>query len=516
MRLKSIGPLTVLVVEAAAGPVASSLREAGLEVWASASGAEALQHATEQPAAIVLGEQETELSAAELCRRLKADPATAPLPVVWRTERTDAANVSEVRLAVTASLDELRGAVHAVVCLRSAATQQAQREAEMRHRSEQLIETNRRKDEFLAQLGHELRNPLAPLLNALHLMRLRAGDAEAVQSARDLAERQVRQLARLVDDLLDASRVSLGKIRLRKELLDVDRIVGEAVDMARPLIEARRHQLTVLAPRDERLRLEGDPMRLVQVLTNLLTNAAKYTEPEGHIWLTTERDDGDILLSVRDTGVGLSAEMLPRVFELFVQAEHGTQEGLGIGLSLVRGLVELHGGTVLALSEGPGEGSEFVVRLPAAPATHLPAALGLPAATTAAAIGPSLRVLIVDDDIDGAESLGLLLRLWKHEVQVAHDGQSALQRAHLWRPEVVLLDIGLPGGLDGFQVAHRLREELGLHQAILLAMTGWGQEEDRRQSRAAGFDHHLVKPVDPAELQTLLARVGALGHETDA
>jgi PAS domain S-box-containing protein len=373
-------------------------------------------------------------------------------------------------------------------------------EGELKRRATELEQADRRKDAFLAMLAHELRGPLAPLTNALHLLRLRSGDPAAVEQAGGLAERQVRQLARLVDDLLDVSRVAQGKLLLVRQRVDAAAVVAQAVETARPLLEARRHELNVLLP-PEPPGLEADPARLVQILSNLLGNAARYTPEGGKVWLCVERDGADVLFRVRDTGVGLTPEMLPRVFELFGQVQRGAQGGLGIGLALVRGLAELHGGSVLAYSDGPGEGSEFVVRLPGLPVG--PAEAARPSAEEAAG-GPPRRVLVVEDNVDAADSLALVLRLRGHEALVAYDGVTALELARLRRPEVILLDVGLPGGLDGHEVARRLRREPALAGVLLVALTGWGQEEDRRRALESGFDRFLVKPVEPRTLERLL------------
>jgi signal transduction histidine kinase/ActR/RegA family two-component response regulator len=370
--------------------------------------------------------------------------------------------------------------------------------------NERLAESDRQKDEFLAVLAHELRNPLAPLRNALHVMRLAVDNGPAREHARGVAERQVKHLARLVDDLLDVSRITRGKLPLRKEPVDLAAAVSGAVTAARPLIDARRHDLSVSLPL-EPLRLEADPTRLEQVLVNLLTNAAKYTDPGGRIGLTAERDGHEAVLRVRDTGVGIPAELIPRVFEPFMQAERSvdrTHGGLGIGLTLVKCLVEMHGGSVTAHSEGPGKGSEFVVRLPALP----PARAGRPEAVFKPGKpnpGRSLRVLVVDDCVDAAESLAVLLNLWGHEVHVAHDGTAALEVAAACRPEVVLLDLGLPG-MDGYEVARRLRARPG-PCPLLVALTGYARAGDRRRTREAGFHEHLAKPVDLEALEVLLA-----------
>ncbi|MBX6313005.1 MAG: response regulator, partial [Isosphaeraceae bacterium] len=374
----------------------------------------------------------------------------------------------------------------------------------------EIREADRRKGEFLAMLAHELRNPLAPILNALHIMRLPDVDPEEVNRARDIAERQVRHLARLVDDLLDVSRINSGKIELRKGLTDLREVISRAVEVARPLIEARHHEFSVSLPEDP-LPLEADTARLEQILSNLLNNAAKYTEPGGQITLVAERDGGDAVVRIRDTGIGIDPELLPHVFDMFTQADRSldrSQGGLGIGLTLVRRLVELHGGSVTATSDGLGRGSEFIVRLPAlAPGASLEPHDTGDEGQSPDNIGPtrSRRVLVVDDNVDGARILARLLAAIGYQVDVAHDGPSALQAAQAGRPEVILLDIGLPG-MDGYEVARRIRGLEGLDQVLLVALTGYGQESDRIRASAAGFDHYLVKPVDPKMMRDLMAR----------
>jgi signal transduction histidine kinase/CheY-like chemotaxis protein len=367
----------------------------------------------------------------------------------------------------------------------------------------EIQEANRGKDEFLAMLAHELRNPLAPVLNAAHVLRAGAGGEDAA-AAQEMIERQTRHMARLVDDLLDVSRITRGKIQLRPEPIELSRVVERAVDSTRPLSEARRHTVEVNVPPGP-LRVLADATRVEQVLANLLNNAAKYTEEGGHISLTAAAEGEEAVIRVRDNGIGIAPDMLPRVFDLFMQA-HSTLDralgGLGIGLTLVRRLVELHGGTIEAHSEGPGKGSEFVVRLPLLERPG-PGPAPEPAAPAAARASPQ-RVLVVDDNRDAAESLALMLRLDGHEVRVAHDGPAALEAAHAFGPEVVLLDIGLPR-MSGHEVAARLLQQPHGGRRLLVAMTGYGQDEDRRRSRDAGFDHHLVKPVDPQTLRDLLA-----------
>jgi PAS domain S-box-containing protein len=368
----------------------------------------------------------------------------------------------------------------------------------------ELKEVDRRKDEFLAMLGHELRNPLAPIRNALHLMKMPGANGAVIEEARQMTERQVQHLVRLVDDLLDVSRIMRGRIDLRKEAIDLADLVAGAVETVQPILEAQAQELIVSLPR-ESLRLEGDSTRLIQVLGNLLTNASKFSPRASRVWLTAERHGNEAVLRVRDEGMGIAPDLLPQIFELFVQGDRSlarSQGGLGVGLTVVRQLIAMHGGTVEARSEGEGKGSEFSLRLPLqaeAPRQKEPKpAEGSPARAL------RLRVLVVDDNVDAAESVAMLLRLWHHEVRLAHTGPEALQLAAEYLPDVVLLDIGLPG-MDGYEVARRLREQPSLEGTVLVAVTGYGQEDDRRRSEEAGFDQHLTKPVEPSKLQTLLS-----------
>ena len=372
-----------------------------------------------------------------------------------------------------------------------------------RELSDRLRMADRRKDEFLAMLAHELRNPLAPIRNAIDLLRQKpALDAE-MQWCQEVISRQTTQLTRLVDDLLDVSRITQGKITLQKERLDLDTIVDQAVEMSQPLIEARHHALRVTLA-DGAVPIEGDALRLTQVVGNLLNNAAKYQDSHGRIAVTVRCDRGWASVSVRDEGIGIAPELMPQIFELFSQGEQGPDHmhgGLGIGLSLVKTLVELHGGRVEVSSPGLGRGSEFVVHLPIV--ARLEVAPGRAGEVTSRPGAPGRTVLVVDDNRDAADSLATLLRLGGHEVTVAHDGYRALELASCHRPAVVLLDIGLPG-LDGYEVCRRLRG-LGLVDARIIAMTGYGQERDRQRSAEAGFDLHTVKPVAIEGLMTLLA-----------
>ncbi len=384
-------------------------------------------------------------------------------------------------------------------------------ELELRRRAEALAEADRRKDEFLAMLGHELRNPLGAVSNALAV--LRAGDeATSGRAMLDVIQRQVHHLGRLVGDLLEVSRITRGEISLRKEALDLRAVVVRAMETAQPWIDERGHRLTVERP-PQALTLEGDPMRLEQVFANLLHNAAKYTKPGGSIVVVVDREGESALVRVRDDGIGIPADLLPRVFELFTQGDRSLDRargGLGIGLTLVQRIVELHEGSVEARSDGIGRGCEMVVRLP----LPLRAAASRPSAVPVEATGEGkwdrLRVLIVEDQADAAASLAELLQLWGYAVEVAPDGAAACAAAAVRCPDVVLLDIGLPG-LDGYAVAGRLRRLAGCGDALIVALSGYGGEEELQRSRAAGIDHHLVKPLDVDALDRLLARAGRVG-----
>ncbi len=369
-----------------------------------------------------------------------------------------------------------------------------------------LQESDRRKDEFLAVLGHELRSPLAPIHSAIQLLRARVPDDPELQWATAVVDHQVEQITRLVDDLLDVARIGQGKVLLRRDLVNLADVVERAVESSRPLIDARKQHLEVSLP-ERAVEVEGDLLRLVQVVSNLLNNAAKYTGEGGRIALSVE-DDGDrAILRVRDTGVGIAAAMLQRIFDPFTQVPgqvDRSQGGLGIGLGLVRSLIDRHGGSVQATSVGPGRGSEFVVRLPLVRRGPSPApAAGKGAAVTAK--GPSRRILVIDDNRESADTMAVLLRVFGHEVWTAYDGPTALDLARLQPPEVVLCDIGLPG-MSGLEVGRRLRQDLGLRDVLLVALTGYGQEEDMRRSQDAGFNAHMVKPIGLDDLRAMLSR----------
>ena len=383
-------------------------------------------------------------------------------------------------------------------------------EKERQRAEEALREADRRKDEFLAMLAHELRNPLAPIRNALEILKLADVSPEVLRQTREMMERQVQVMARLVDDLLDVSRITRGKIELRKAPVELRTVVARAVETARPLIEARDHALTVeQAPQP--LLVEGDVVRLAQVVANLLNNAAKYMQPGGRVTLTTAREGGEVVVRVRDAGIGIAPDLLPHVFDLFTQSHEAaalSQGGLGIGLTLVWRLVAMHGGKVEAHSAGLGLGSEFVVRLPALAEKSSSG----PAAGKGGADGEasSRRVLLVDDNVDSADSLAELLRLWGHEVRAVHDASEALAAARTFRPDVAVLDIGMPN-MNGYEVARLLRTQGGLNGTAFVALTGYGQDSDRRRSAEEGFRAHLVKPVDPGALRELLTKLDTKG-----
>jgi signal transduction histidine kinase/CheY-like chemotaxis protein len=373
--------------------------------------------------------------------------------------------------------------------------------AEKERQADLLRDADRRKDEFLAMLAHELRNPLAPIRNGLEILRMTGDNPDALTRTRGMMSRQVEHLARLVDDLLDVSRITRGKVDLQLEPVDLNFVLARAVEATRPLIEAHRHRLIMTQP-SRPVWVTADLTRMTQVVGNLLTNAAKYSEDEGRIELTLE-ENGEATVRVRDRGVGIAAEMLPRVFDLFTQAGRTLDRsdgGLGIGLTLVRSLVELHGGTVSASSAGLGRGSEFVVRLP------IRAQPPVPTADVSVTVEPAhhRRILVVDDNSDAGDSLAMLLEMTGHQVQIARNGMQAVEIASLFKPDVGLLDIGLPG-MNGYELAKRLRNEPFGKDLLLIALTGYGQEDDRRRTREAGFDHHLTKPADTNVLFHLIA-----------
>jgi len=380
-----------------------------------------------------------------------------------------------------------------------------EREIAERTSAEEALRTvDRRKDEFLATLAHELRNPLAPVRNALYLMQAAPDDAAMGAEARAIIDRQVRQMVRLVDDLLDVSRITTGKLALRRESVELRAVASSALEAVEPLVRQRGHTLAADLP-PPGIRLNADPTRLAQVLLNLLNNAAKFTPPGGRIEFSAGIRDGELVARVSDNGIGIAPQMLAEIFEMFAQADlslERTTGGLGVGLSLSRRLVELHGGTLEAASEGLGRGARFVVRMPVVEA----AASGAPASASPAAAPGGRRLLLVDDNTDFVDSLARVLQRMGHQVRVEYDGEAGLSAAREFRPQVAFLDIGMPR-MNGFELARRLRAESGTAAAILIAVTGWGQPHDRRQAKEAGFDDYLVKPVEVEQIERVLQAV---------
>jgi CheY-like chemotaxis protein/two-component sensor histidine kinase len=374
-------------------------------------------------------------------------------------------------------------------------------EEDLRRLAADLSENDRRKNEFLATLAHELRNPLAPLSNMLQVVKRANGDSETLKRAHDTIERQLAQMVRLVDDLMDLNRITHDRLELRRSEVELSSVIQQAVEVARPLIDAEGHNLTIDLPA-EPTYLNADRARLAQLFGNLLNNSCRYTRPNGRIGLSAKRDGEELLVTVSDNGAGIPADKLSSIFDMFTQVDRTAEQsqgGLGIGLTLVKRLAEMHGGSIEAKSRGEGQGSEFVVRLPivqkraefSAPATDTPAEF------------PQRRILIVDDNKDSADSLALLLEITGNQTYMAHDGIEAVEAIEKHRPEVVLLDIGLPK-LDGHEVCRRVRAQPWGKDILVIALTGWGQEDDRRKSEEAGFDGHLVKPVDYERLLKLL------------
>ena len=405
------------------------------------------------------------------------------------------------------------GDIEGLFIIGSDVTEQVRARDQINDLREAAEAANRAKDEFLAMLGHELRNPLSPIQTALHLMRLRGSDDS--ERERTVIERQVNHLTRLVDDLLDVSRIARGKVELKVEIVEMAEVIAKALEMSSPLLEQRSHTLSVEVSRSG-LAVDGDPTRLSQVVSNLLTNAAKYTPPGGTITVSAVSEAGEVVVRVRDSGIGIRPEVLPRVFELFVQGPQAidrAEGGLGLGLTIVRNLIERHRGSVAAFSDGPGQGSEFVVRLPQVDPARL-ASRGAPDASAPLALPEdgavdAVRILIVDDNEDGAEMIAIALSAKGYLTRVAHDAPAALRVAEAFQPEVAFLDIGLPV-MDGYELAARLRQLPGLAAIRLIALTGYGKESDRQKTREAGFQLHLVKPVN---LDAVEAAAGAAGRQ---
>ena len=403
--------------------------------------------------------------------------------------------------AIRSSAGQLIGMITVVLDI----SERLRSEAELRRLAAELTEADRRKDIFLATLAHALRNPLAPIRNGLQVMKLAKNNGEAFEKVLAMMDRQLSQLVRLVDDLLDVNRITQGKVELRRERVDLRVVIDAAVETSRPAVEQAGHDLVVAVPTAP-IFVNGDGTRLAQVVSNLLNNSSKYTHRGGHVRLTVERDDGTAVVSIKDDGIGIPPAMLGKVFDLFTQVDRTLEKttgGLGIGLSLVKGLLEMHGGSIEALSDGEGMGSEFVVRLPV-----MREVVALPErsdALTSEVAPPALRrILVVDDNVDAANSLGQLLEMFGHEVRTANDGEAGVEVAAQFRPDVVLMDIGMPK-LNGYEAARRIRQHPWGQRMLLVALTGWGHADDRKKSVEAGFDHHLVKPVKMDALTTLVS-----------
>jgi signal transduction histidine kinase/ActR/RegA family two-component response regulator len=453
-----------------------------------------------------------------LAAHIARQPPWSDLPVLVLTgQGADSVNVTRaVQTLGNVTLLERPIRVAALVSAVRSAIRARLRQYETRIHLQDRDTENRRKDEFIATLAHELRNPLAPIRNAVHLLR----HSNVEPQIRDMLERQVGHIVRLVDDLLEVSRITHGKIELRKERVDVTRIIDAALETTKPLIEAAKLQLEVRQAGAPAF-IDADVTRLSQVFSNLLNNAAKYTDAGGRVSLAVRCDAESVYVAITDTGVGIASQTLPHVFDMFMQAEAvggRTRSGLGIGLTLARKLVEMHGGRLTAHSEGVGKGSTFVVHLPLSARTEQDVTTGTHPTSEVATGSVTQRVLVVDDNRDAADSLGTLLQLQGAEVRVVYDGHAALGVLREFRPTVIFLDLGMPG-LDGFEVARRIRQREDFRGIALVAVTGWGQEQDRRRTRAAGFDRHLVKPIDPGNMHSVLAslaRRSASGIERDS
>jgi signal transduction histidine kinase len=533
MTMTAVGPVKILLVDDQPGKLLSYeaiLGPLGEDLIKTGSAREALSELLRNDIAVVLVDVSMpEIDGYELAEMIREHPRYEKTAIIFvsavhlsdldRLKGYESGAVDYVSVPVVPQLLRAKVRIFAELYRKTLEAERLHRDLEERvaertaelesaiakqvELSARLKEADRRKDEFLALLAHELRNPLAPVRNAVEIMRLKDLADPELSWCRDVIERQTNQLARLVDDLLDVSRITLGKIRLRLESICLREVIAGAEETSRPIIDARGHRLITSIP-DAPVRVHGDLARLTQVVANLLNNAARYQAEGGRIELMVTRQGEVAVIAVEDSGVGLARDQIPRLFQLFSQGERSADAahgGLGIGLSLCKTLVELHGGSVSAFSDGPGKGSRFEVRLPILEEAPLPGVV--PVATGASRA--ARRVMVVDDSLDSANSLATLLRLGGHEVFVASDGEAALDLCMAARPDVVLLDIGLPG-MDGYEVCRRIRKR-GLTDAMIIAMTGYGQSRDRRRSQEAGFDEHTVKPVDLAELTRLINTV---------
>lgn len=499
------------------------LRRQGLTLLKARSGDQALELLLQHDVALALIDvQMPGLNGFELAELMRGNERTRRVPIIFVTAGStdgqrrfrgyEAGAVDFIQKPI--ETDILRSKAEVFFELYRQRQQIAEQRDALEVQAAALKEADRRKDEFLATLAHELRNPLAPLRHGLDVLR-RNPTGDAAADIRDMMDRQMVHLVRLIDDLLDVSRVSQGKIGLRKERISVDSVIRSAIEASRPLIQASRHTLDVGLP-DEALWLDADPTRMSQVIANLLNNAAKYTPPGGRIEISARRIAGNVLIEVSDNGIGIPREKQLGVFQLFSQVDSHldhAQGGLGIGLALVRQLVALHGGTVDVSSAGAGEGSRFTVRIPlaatddasaAAVITSPDMATSMPQGEASAPASGSLKIMIVDDNVIVADALGWMLEEMGYTYEMIHDGREAIDFATRFRPDVVLLDIGLPG-MDGYEVCRALRAQDIFQSTVIIAQTGWGQDKDKAKATEAGFDYHLTKPVPMEDLERLLA-----------
>jgi signal transduction histidine kinase/ActR/RegA family two-component response regulator len=500
----------ILILASTARDAANSvavLSKAGLECSACRDLEEVCREVALGAGAVMLTEESLALDQYQcLIEALAEQPPWSDLPIVLLTRggRESPAATRAMNTLGNVILLERPIRVFTLVTAARTALRARNKQYQIRAKIEELRQANIRKDEFLATLAHELRNPLAPVLHGLSVMKF-SNDREIRTEARQMMERQIGHMVRLIDDLMDVSRITRGKVELKRERLDLRRILEHALELSRPLIEAAKHELSVSIP-ESPLPVEADATRVAQVVSNLLNNAAKYTPDGGSIQLDATMNDDELVVRVRDNGTGIPADMLPEVFEMFTQVGRTIDRakgGLGIGLTLARRLVEMHGGTLTAESGGPGQGSTFVVTLPLAEAGSQEVATPNEQPAGANAVRRK-RVLVVDDNIDGAESLAMMLQYFGHETCTAHDGPSALETSREFHPDLLFLDIGLPG-MNGYELARQLRREPDANGMILVALTGWGSEDDRRQAREAGFDYHLTKPAGAIEIQKIFA-----------
>jgi len=484
------------------------LRSEGIECLVCGDQDQLLAELRRGAAAVVVAEEAMIEGDVRLTSFLVRQPAWSDIPILLLTRPGADSSYVERAAASLGNVTLLERPMRVVAlssAIRSALRARA-RQYQTRAYLNEREEADRRKDEFLATLAHELRNPLAPIRNWVNVLRLTGSD-ERGKHIWDMMDRQVSHMVRLVDDLMELSRITRGKIDLRLEAVELAPVIAAAVEASRPLIQEAKHVLTVDVP-DEPMFVRADSVRMAQIISNLLNNAAKYTDDGGSISLSVRREGQQVAIVVKDTGIGISAEALPRVFDMFVQEDlrdHRPQAGLGIGLTLVRSLVEMHGGRVGARSDGPGKGSEFTVRLPlSASAPPHPDNSVLPLRRPRR----MTRVLVVDDNEDAAESLGALLRMMGADVRVALDGWRALEIFDEFKPSAVFLDLGMPD-MDGFEVAHRIRSRPNTQDTVLIALTGWSQERDKRRTAEAGFNRHLAKPADLETLQSVLTSLAS-------